>query len=304
MKLDPLTEAVHKCTWEHTYRLSESDSVARSTTMEMAIASREEEEPSEKGDNLFADELLFHAKWLHHGKVELVVGHKYAAALMSTSLPEDMEGDLFLPWKAFSIDIPVGLLETEVIRFTRISVVVYDFDEGAECRMTIHGFRVKDPSTKINYARKADNPCAVFFSKELDVISETSLDLDVKERAMVLAIRLVTGLIYTIQNTENFRDRTYTKPNRHGHRRGPPHHRVYWIGAPISTDCRSEVVKFMNGNRKGPPSVQTFVRGHYKRQVVGTARAARKVIWIEPYWRGPEDAPILSRPYMVEAAAS
>lgn len=27
--------------------------------------------------------------------------------------------------------------------------------------------------------------------------------------------------------------------------------------------------------------------------------AGRKVIWIEPYWRGPEEAPILARPFKV-----
>ena len=36
-----------------------------------------------------------------------------------------------------------------------------------------------------------------------------------------------------------------------------------------------------------------------KRQVVGIGRTGRKVIWVEPYWRGPEEAPILTRPYHV-----
>lgn len=42
---------------------------------------------------------------------------------------------------------------------------------------------------------------------------------------------------------------------------------------------------------------QSCVRGHYKRQVIGVGRSGRKVIWIEPYWRGPEGAPLLVRPY-------
>lgn len=52
---------------------------------------------------------------------------------------------------------------------------------------------------------------------------------------------------------------------------------------------------------EGPPAIQRLVRGHHKRQVVGIGRSGRRVIWIEPYWRGPEDAPILTRPYKVDS---
>jgi hypothetical protein len=43
--------------------------------------------------------------------------------------------------------------------------------------------------------------------------------------------------------------------------------------------------------------------GHYKRQVVGTGRHGRQIIWIEPYWRGPENAPILARPWRIGTEA-
>jgi hypothetical protein len=36
--------------------------------------------------------------------------------------------------------------------------------------------------------------------------------------------------------------------------------------------------------------VQHVVRGHWKMQAHGEARAQRKRMWIEPYWRGPEGA--------------
>lgn len=43
------------------------------------------------------------------------------------------------------------------------------------------------------------------------------------------------------------------------------------------------------------------VRGHWKMQVAGSARAERKRIFVEPYWRGPEGAEAWERLY--EAAA-
>jgi hypothetical protein len=67
----------------------------------------------------------------------------------------------------------------------------------------------------------------------------------------------------------------------------------------MALDCRPAVHRYMGGSASAPPAVQSIVRGHFKRQVVGISRAGRRVIWIEPYWRGPEDAPILARPYKI-----
>jgi hypothetical protein len=47
-----------------------------------------------------------------------------------------------------------------------------------------------------------------------------------------------------------------------------------------------------------PVTVRTLVAGHWKQQPFGPARAERKLIRIEPYWRGPLDA-VESRPIRV-----
>jgi hypothetical protein len=43
-----------------------------------------------------------------------------------------------------------------------------------------------------------------------------------------------------------------------------------------------------------PLRVRTLVAGHWRNQPHGTNRALRKLIWIRPFWRGPEDAPELN----------
>lgn len=43
-----------------------------------------------------------------------------------------------------------------------------------------------------------------------------------------------------------------------------------------------------------------IVRGHYKNQVHGPARAMRKRIWIMPYWQGPEDGAALVHTYKLD----
>lgn len=41
------------------------------------------------------------------------------------------------------------------------------------------------------------------------------------------------------------------------------------------------------------------VRGHWKNQAHGEGMQLRKLIWIKPYWKGPEMAEIINKPYKV-----
>lgn len=43
-----------------------------------------------------------------------------------------------------------------------------------------------------------------------------------------------------------------------------------------------------------------IVRGHYRNQVHGVGRAERKRIWVQPFWRGPEDGAALVHTYKLE----
>lgn len=47
-------------------------------------------------------------------------------------------------------------------------------------------------------------------------------------------------------------------------------------------------------------NVRTLVSGHWRNQPCGTGRLERKVIWIEPHWRGPEEAPLTSKRAVVK----
>jgi len=242
---------------------------------------------------------LWGAKWLDSGRAQLILGHKYAAALMSSSVLENISEDMILPWKAFSLEVPEGLLDFGQLHYRRITVGVF---EGLQfgCILTLRGHR--DDGGTAWFSRISGDAASLFFSKEeakyVNDVREVK-DLDFKERAMQLACRLVTGALYTVQHTDNFRSKEYPSKSRSDGRRGPPPHRVYFVGKPMSLDCRPAVHHYLSGRDSAPPSVQSIVRGHYKRQVIGIGRAGRKVVWIEPYWRGPEEAPILTHPYKV-----
>jgi len=124
--------------------------------------------------------------------------------------------------------------------------------------------------------------------------------------AFVSCGRAVAGLLYTMQHTTHWRHGGYFDRIGGGSsptRTGPPPHRTIFIGRPLAVDARPSLRASVASGNGAPPSVQTLVRGHIKRQVVGIGRTGRRVVWIEPYWRGPEDAPILARPYSVGGGA-
>lgn len=56
--------------------------------------------------------------------------------------------------------------------------------------------------------------------------------------------------------------------------------------------------------RKGPQNLwklktKHIVRGHWRKQVCGPGKQDRKLIWVEPFWRGPKDGPVTQRKYDV-----
>jgi len=237
-------------------------------------------------------------RWAESAFVDLVCGHKYAAALMCT---DSTDADIVIPWSGVRVLVPNGLLDVGDRRYSRL---YFARDLGNENRVIF----VMSESGWLAPQRK--EPCAhtIMFADAVTLLRE-SVDLYEddnnpvsakadKERAMMLAKRLFIGLIHTICNTNNFQERSGNcKTGRDG-REGPPQHRVFVCGYAIKVDCRPKVRQWIEGTRKGAaPTVQHLVRGHYKRQVVGVGRIGRKVIWVEPYWRGPEDAPIMVRPY-------
>ena len=54
----------------------------------------------------------------------------------------------------------------------------------------------------------------------------------------------------------------------------------------LGPDVQLEV---LDGGTGAPLTVRVRVQGHWKRQPHGPGKAERKIIWIQPYWRGPDD---------------
>lgn len=266
------------------------------------------------------DAWLWH--WADSGYTTLRSSHSYAAALMATTAGPISAGTL-LPWKALRAEIPGGLLvdpeSGAEFRWCYLQLL----SEGSAlpeiamaagngcCSLAISSLKAGGlywdetaPIDRLHYRGRIGgdlNDVLHARSGELDWFDGTPMPMDeVKQRVMLLAVNYVSGLLYTLQHTHHWTASTHAHGTHASRgRRAPPNHRNVVVGRPIAVNLSQEVRALSRGESRQscPAMFQSLVRGHYKRQFFGEARAHRKVIWVEPYWRGPEGAPLLARPY-------
>lgn len=244
------------------------------------------------------DALAFAAKWADSAFPKIVLSsHRYAAALCCTSATS--EADVVLPWKAFVLSIPNELIPSSMGGAWVQQIRLYEY-------LGMYHLEIIDDMGAPIVSR-SERIQDLLFSDDAAVVSESAVDGEIVEseeeaepltkRVCNACTRLLVGALYTLQHTNNFRDREGVYTSRGEVRRsGPPRHRVVVVGRPIDVDMRPALRQFFTGDRSSIPAFQTQVRGHYKRQVIGVGRSGRKVIWLMPYWRGPKAAPILTRP--------
>lgn len=257
----------------------------------------------------------------------LTASHSFLAACALSDVSEAAYGDeVQLPYPAFWVEFPDrffgdepkldfggcivafrGLPQDERERLT--AAVSPDFTEDEQERVARYIARTQGASAIFLLSRKgmdfvsdvAPNLFDLLFKPTPQRMAPDSPQpVETSEmRAMEVARRVVVGLLHAWQYTSNFqvRERAQRPWLRPGVRQ-PPLHRTVVFGTPIEIQAharayRDAVHAAVRG--EAPQAFQRLVRGHYKRQVVGIGRSGRKVIWVQPYWRGPEEAPILAR---------
>lgn len=252
--------------------------------------------------------LMFAAVWAVDAFQRITTTHTFAAALMCSDPDRASLEALEKQWRAVMIVLPNGIFELHddkgavVFEMTRILVSVDD----ASAKMIFMYPIMQSGVTVWAYARTSAPTLADLLVDPPD--DSYKMDSKYERRGSEeyhiaeLAQRLVAGLFLAMQAPENFKERlTEPKPPSKSKRTpGAPAHRLIHVGRPLTIDLRAQVKDYIAHGPKrkghGPPTVQTLVRGHYRRQPWGPGSLQRKVIWIEPFWRGPEEAIISVRP--------
>lgn len=231
----------------------------------------------------------FALAWAESAFSTIELSHRLAASLMCTSVSAEAVSDVPLPWDCFCIAIPPGLLPATTwapshIIVRRVPDGVHTLEIGAGT-LTISGEKAIS-----HYARH--EPAFEIMSMPDSRKEEHSA----YARLALLMGRLLVGVCIEM-DTPSGRQIIARTPSTPRMKRGEPRAWSYRLGRPVSLDVREGVRSYLSGDRSGPMSVQVLVCGHRKRQPHGPGGTLRKWIHIEPYWRGPEEAPILVRPH-------
>lgn len=218
-----------------------------------------EKQSTETGEFLLA--------WRAQSYARLEVGHKLAAALCLTDVPEDVE--VHAPWPAWSLVIPDGLL-------------------GELARVWCVGVQAA---------------FVVMRSGSVFVLSGRDEEQD--EPANDALRNLIRGACLALSNPDDFRkeqQRTTSERSSKKNRHGPPalDQARYLLSAPVKVDLREHLHAVLSGRKGASPTVQFLVRGHWRQQAHGPRHSLRKTIWVEPFWKGDEEARILLRQHKVE----
>lgn len=258
--------------------------------------------------------------WARDGFPVIQMPHTYTAALLVTRASEDVVEQVRPPFDSFLIEVPDGLIFLEDKPNHSLAAVAYllvyklenpKVHEGwswgyhAYSRSGFNLFRYGVRAAELLPPDIPDVLPGVVDRPRNDDRGPFSYDLtDQDKRAMALIGRLIVNVCLAFSNPENVKARP--TPTRHritaklSGRPSVPAARTFVLGKPVVHDFRAHVRAYSEGASRAPVSVRIVVAGHWKHQPYGPGLSLRKVIWVEPYWRGPEDAPIAIRPHVIE----
>lgn len=217
----------------------------------------------------------FAVRWMRSGFTRLEIGHKLAASLALTDVPDDIE--VRAPWDCWCLILPPNLMGDD-------NSVARIWCEGPEVRFFVSSTgTIMGPISRDMIFRESDEPGGRAFAIACDA--------------------LVRGCCLALANPDDYRKRGAgtgrSSKSKRARGEAPDFGGArFMLSAPVTIDLREHLVASLSGKHEGgSPTAQFLVRGHWRNQAYGAGRALRKTIWIEPFWKGDETARVLLRNY-------
>lgn len=236
------------------------------------------------------------ATWCQCGLPRVRVRAARAASFAATSMPPEQATAVVPPWSAFLIEL-----------------------ENVETMLTLPGS--EDPFDRVevlNTSLIAGSPTWSVFARSRggNVLHRLLLPeddwgaqagdsglfrdaaVDASERLLQVVCRIVLGTCLALSSPEERETGRHRACSKRFRRHRHPGVTDFVVGNDVRVDVRSAVGDYVAGGGV-PPAVQSLVRGHWKRQAHGPGGALRRWIQIEPYWRGPEEGPVVVRKHVL-----
>jgi hypothetical protein len=252
------------------------------------------------------------ARWYDQGLPEISIGHKLAASLAATGLPQTSLEFVIPPWRAFTVRLPTDLFQTQDEKLSRMVSIE---------RLLVHHVKRSDGLLVWNFTGICQAPSGQLIwshGRTTDMMANSDSWADwgnmweqtsfaIKDpqdnRLMACLCRVILGLCLELSNPKAYKPvgkQAYNYPAKAPIRQHKePLVRTFAVRREVKIDVREAVGEYIKRGGSSP-KVQTLVRGHWKWQAHGSKMSLRKWIHIEGYWRGPEDAPILPRTVKLE----
>lgn len=246
-------------------------------------------------DSVLGRILILNARgWAACGFPRLVLDDKLAASLCATHLNAEALADIKLPWSTFVVQPPPGLIFIE--GHSALFAVIRSLANGKVGMYAVLSNSTSISSSGITWAELCEPDFLASIEYHHPKDDNIAMSPDMASGTAVLA-RLCANAIVEM---ETLPTRSWQSPSCAPKRkRGEPKCWTFRLSRRVVIDCRNAVRAATRGGG-AVPSVQVLVRGHRKRQPFGPGREMRRWIHVEPYWRGPEDAPIAVREHLLE----
>lgn len=248
-------------------------------------------------------------QWVSCGLPVIEMGHKFAAALLVSSVAKETVDALKRPWDSFMINVPAGLLtmhDPQKDIMVEVGRVLVSNIENANGSWSFIAWDTGMTLSLWRFGLKTEQLIIedIAGGKDLGTISLT--DLDNRVAALIGKLIITTCAALTIPEM-------VTPRNPKGHQawvkakgdisklegKAPP--QLFTVGKPITVDFRARVTSYLSTGSTGKQlEVRTMVMGHFKIQNHGPKNGLRKTIWVEPYWRGPDEAPINAKVHVIK----
>ncbi len=252
--------------------------------------------------DLFASSMfaLAAAKWCETGFPAVTLSEKLLFSLLATKVPASMIDRVQMPWPAFVVTLPPNTLfladpvtgDPSPINFVLMSTLNIHEEMGEDgVRMQRWGYNaVADNNISLDHTGLKqllwDESEGQIGTGIFSTYDMTTPDF----RTQVLLRRLMVNMCLSLSDRSKWKQQTKSRLGKLRQTKDPIRREYVYVGD-VTYDARSEVRDYYAGKRgMSALSVQSIVAGHWKQQVCGPARKCRKEIWIQPYWRGPEDA--------------